>query len=744
MINMLCKTKGDADPKDKPRIYFTCHPADFDQCFEKICNDIFKTHDCAIYYAENMNAEMAEKEKEIDIGRNHLMVIPVTYKLLTTPNRTMDSDFPYAKKEHIPVLPIMMESGLDSIYAKEAKFGELQYLYPFSNDLSEVPYEEKLKKYLDSVLISDEMGKRIRDAFAAYIFLSYRKKDRVYANELMRMIHQNPECRDIAIWFDEFLTLGESFQESIDQILNNSKLFTLLVTPNLLEEPGGKPNFVMEKEYPAAQKLGVKILPAEMIETDKKLLSEKFENLPECINVHDAHFQEQLLKAMFHAARHPEQDDAEHKFLIGLAYMDGIDVEVDRTRGLALLTEAAEAGLLEAMQKLLEMYSKGVGVALNYGMAIHWGEKIKEYCLKEYGEKHLDTLYALNELAAMYSLNGQYSKALELNQLTYQISCEMPMEANIGILIMKGNMAQTYGMLGEHQKALQIKEEIYTLAKQILSEDHPFFLLSLNNLASTLDKLGKWERALELKQKAYRLLKESRGSRHPHTISALCNLATSYYNMGSYTKSRELNEEAYQLCSEEHGEEHPDTLKCLSNLAGALNMLEMHDKAYEYNEKVYKLRAKVLGKEHVDTIVSLRNLAHSCYYVKSKARAAELTEKAYNLFCKVLGPKHTFTLSTQDNLAYIYAHTNKTEKAMRLHEKVYKDYCELYGKEYPDTLAAMDNLGGFYVKNKQYKKALAIMEELYPLQVKVFGKNHMNSLSTFDCIKRLKIVLKRS
>ena len=43
-----------------------------------------------------------------------------------------------------------------------------------------------------------------RHAFDAYIFLSYRKKDRRYANELMRLIHNNPECRDIAIWFDEF------------------------------------------------------------------------------------------------------------------------------------------------------------------------------------------------------------------------------------------------------------------------------------------------------------------------------------------------------------------------------------------------------------------------------------------------------------------------------------------------------------------------------------------------------------
>ena len=66
------------------------------------------------------------------------------------------------------------------------------------------------------------MAKRVRAAFDAYIFLSYRKKDRKYANELMRLIHSNPECRDIAIWFDEFLTPGESFKENIEKILDRS------------------------------------------------------------------------------------------------------------------------------------------------------------------------------------------------------------------------------------------------------------------------------------------------------------------------------------------------------------------------------------------------------------------------------------------------------------------------------------------------------------------------------------------
>ncbi|MBQ6868747.1 MAG: toll/interleukin-1 receptor domain-containing protein, partial [Clostridia bacterium] len=361
MAEMLFKTRGNASPSGKPRVYFTCHKDDFDLYFEQICEYIFKSHDCAVYYTADMDEVFDESDKITDLESNNLFVVPVTFKLLSTPNRAMDEDIKFALDKHIPVLPLMMETGLDSVYSRPDKFGELQYLSPFSNDATEVSFDEKLKKYLESVLVSDEMAKRVRAAFDAYIFLSYRKKDRKYANQLMRIIHNKPECRDIAIWYDEFLTPGESFRENIDKILADSKLFTLLVTPNLLEDH----NFVMEQEYPAAIKSGIGILPAEMEETDHVSLAEKYKNLPEISNPYDDEaFRSRLAESIEKIAISSNDDDPEHNFLIGLAYLDGIDVEVNRERALELITSAAENGQPDAMEKLYNMYKNGTGVSL--------------------------------------------------------------------------------------------------------------------------------------------------------------------------------------------------------------------------------------------------------------------------------------------------------------------------------------------------------------------------------------------
>jgi hypothetical protein len=113
MAIIKIETKNQSDIGKKPRVWFTCHPEDFEKYFRKICDDLFATHDCAVYYTEDMTEIIAPEDMGTDLGRNNLLIVPVTFKLLTTPNRAMDVDIPYAKQAHIPVLPFMMESGID-------------------------------------------------------------------------------------------------------------------------------------------------------------------------------------------------------------------------------------------------------------------------------------------------------------------------------------------------------------------------------------------------------------------------------------------------------------------------------------------------------------------------------------------------------------------------------------------------------------------------------------------------------
>ena len=102
MPNILYRTRGNSSPSGKPRVWFTCHPDDFERYFDKICEDIFKTHDCAVYYTNDMTAPIPDEDKPTDLGSMNLFVMPVTFRLLSKPNRAMDDDLPMRKKITFP------------------------------------------------------------------------------------------------------------------------------------------------------------------------------------------------------------------------------------------------------------------------------------------------------------------------------------------------------------------------------------------------------------------------------------------------------------------------------------------------------------------------------------------------------------------------------------------------------------------------------------------------------------------
>ena len=69
------KTREDGKPQPRARVFFTCHPDDYEEWFPKICEDVLRTHDCAIYYTQNMNEKMNDKDREFDLNQMNLFII---------------------------------------------------------------------------------------------------------------------------------------------------------------------------------------------------------------------------------------------------------------------------------------------------------------------------------------------------------------------------------------------------------------------------------------------------------------------------------------------------------------------------------------------------------------------------------------------------------------------------------------------------------------------------------------------
>lgn len=736
---MKIRTRNNSDPHGKLKVYFTCHPHDFDTYFDMICNDIFKTQDCAIYYTEDMNKPIPEVYKDTDLGSMNLFVVPITWKLLYEPNRAMESDLAFAMEHNYPILPLMMESGIEEFYTQ--KFGKKQYLNPYSHDITEISYEVKLKKYLATVLLDDKTIKRIQAAFDAYIFLSYRKKDRHLANELMRLIHNNPKYRDIAIWYDEYLLPGENFETIIRQALNKSDLFTLLVTPNLVNED----NYIRNVEYPEARKAKKHILAAEMVKTDKDKLKEQYEDIPSQV---DAHNQDELNSSLIDALKaiaiQTNDTDPEHNYLIGLAYLEGIDVEVNISRGIELITSSAEASYLDAMETLYDIYSDGYKVSINYQEALKWAQRLTDYYSKNYGEEDEQTLVWLNNLGVAYHRLGSKEdceKGLELLTKCYHIYCQKFGEKHPDTLFSLNTLAFLYCDLGDYQKCLELRTKCYNIRCEILGPKHPETLISFYNLAQTHNQLGNFQKALDCLTESYNLNYEVFGEKHYNTRNVVYSLAFTYSQLGDYQKALELFTKAYELNCELLGEKHPNTIMTLVGLAYAHCNLKNYQKALELLKKCYVLCDELLGNNHPKTLSILNNMASIYIDIGDYQKSLELYEKCYALRCEILGNEHPASISSLNGIACSLTYLKDYQKALEFHTKCYKLGKKVLGKKHPDTLMSLYNLAACYFSIKKYDIAFELFIKCYPMLCEVHGEKYPYLKQTLNDINRLYKIL---
>ena len=374
-MELIYKTRANSSPMGKPRVYFFAHPDDFEAYFEKICDEILEISNCAVWYKKDpasldfLSAEFPDAE--LTLGGMQLVVIPVTRRFLTDEKILCSKEFRFFFEKHVPVLPIVEEPDVADLY--QAVFKNMQYLSKFEIEVNSIPYAKKMENFLSLVLLKDETAEKIRAEFDTHVFVSYRKIDRKYANDFMRLLHSREEYEDVGIWYDEFLTPGENFNDEIAGAINRCNVFSLVITPNI--DDGN--NYVVATEYPLAVENGKVIFAAEFVDTDKKLIEEKFRGITDPVSARDAAaFDTAFASVLGSLEKNETNDSAEHKFLIALAYLTGTEVEVNVEKALSILGVCAEKNYLPAMEKLVDIYHRGHGVAVEYEKAIAMQKRI--------------------------------------------------------------------------------------------------------------------------------------------------------------------------------------------------------------------------------------------------------------------------------------------------------------------------------------------------------------------------------
>jgi TPR repeat protein len=71
-----------------------------------------------------------------------------------------------------------------------------------------------------------------------------------------------------------------------------------------------------------------------------------------------------------------ESGNTSAQCILGICYLDGLDVDVDYSKAFRLLSEASSKGASRATVNLARMYAQGLGVSVNFQEAIYLYENV--------------------------------------------------------------------------------------------------------------------------------------------------------------------------------------------------------------------------------------------------------------------------------------------------------------------------------------------------------------------------------
>ena len=395
------RSKEGKKSKYRSKVFITAHHNDFPRLFDEVANRFLATYNCDVYYYDDFEEDVDNSIYDHLLSQMNLMVVLVTDGFLSEDNRAKELDIAIASKYDIPILPIYFNGDIDTFNSEIGNIELLAYDSP--------TFEGKLNKFLRGKIIDDKLFRRIKSEFAKKIFLSYRKKDIAEAKKLLSVIKEMDEMWDTSVWYDDYLTPGEDYNEEIDEAIDECDLFLLLVTPNLLEEG----NYVSTIEYPRAEEKKKNIMA---IEAEETKLTGVYNGISQKTDLRDRIKVAKALVKNMKFAKGKKNDNPEHLFYIGLAYHYGIGVLRDTEFAFELLMQSAQKGYAPAVYYLADV--KAYAHMINPTDFAPLCEKALEEIEKEFAEnsfKQIDTYWTIADtLVSRYFALRSFDKERKL------------------------------------------------------------------------------------------------------------------------------------------------------------------------------------------------------------------------------------------------------------------------------------------------------------------------------------------
>lgn len=296
------------------------------------------------------------------------------------------------------------------------------------------------------------------------------------------------ECENCAIYYDK---ITENI--NIDDI-KQMDLIVIAVTKNFVHGESDADNIVFE----CASENNIPVLPIIMEQLDSSetaLLDNMLKNTIYCsqdstVPDFKAKFSEYLRNVL-----KTNGDDPLHIFNIGMSYLEETNSEKNIELALNLITNAANAGLAEAMKKLAIMYRTGDVVEYSIDKSIEWQKKYADSVGEIYkqSEKEADGLTWIDSLMDLENIYLSAYDTVHINEAYKTIKYVFKSAADLNSCFdskeTKERLAHCDEIYGDISDALQIRDDAMKCYEQAISECKSAIIETLKEEGATQESL---------------------------------------------------------------------------------------------------------------------------------------------------------------------------------------------------------------------------------------------------------------
>ena len=341
-----------------------------------------------------------------------------------------------------------------------------------------------------------------------------------------------------------------------------------------------------------------------------------------------------------------------------------------------------------------------------------------------FGDKDLETLDAMSNLAVTFMKQGLLHEAKDLNSEVMRLK-EAALGAQHPATLWNRDLLTIVLMEeGRYVEAMQQQTAVLEAKRVILGNDHRDTLNTMTTLASTCSFLAKMSRAQELQEEVIATQERLFGRAHRDVIQSKSNLAMMYLKLGKHREADELHLEAIQAARDLLGDEHEDTLRCMAQLCLSCEEQGKLREAEELQMKILGNMERIYGGNHPRTLKHKGNLALTGAKQGKWMEAEKVQIEVLEGMTRSYGEDNRETLDIMGQLVNTLQNQARWEEASDLASKAMAISSRALGESHSSTLRAMANLAHTKRGLGQRDVAIDLMRRSAVAYSEVLGDDH--------------------